>query len=81
MYPNVFPNNLATMHNFVILPNISTKRIDIYPKISKYQVAIHDKKNLCLILSSKNCNHWKCHLTSGKKENSNIILCLCLKVH
>ena len=36
MYPNVFPNNLATGLIHVILSNISKKMIDIYPKITKY---------------------------------------------
>ena len=38
MYPNVFPNNLTTIYNLVILSNISKKRMDIYPKVTKYQV-------------------------------------------
>ena len=49
MYPNVFPNNLTTIYNLVILSNIYEKRIDIYPKITKYQVVVHDNKNLCVI--------------------------------
>ena len=81
MYPNVFPNNLTTIYNLVILSNIYEKRIDIYHKITKYQVAVHDNKNLCVIFSSKNCSYYKCHLTFGKKEKSNIILCLFLKVY
>ena len=62
-------------------PNVCEKMIDIYPKITKYQVIVHDNKNLCVIFCFKNCSNYKCHLTSGKKEKSNIILCLCLKVH
>ena len=81
MYPNVFPNNLSNVLNHVILSNISKKMIDIYPKITKYQVVVHNNKNLYVILSSKNCSYCKCHLTVDKKEQSNIILCLCLKVH
>ena len=81
MYPNVFPNNLTTIYNLVILSNIYEKMIDIYLKITKYQVVVHDNKNLCVIFSSKNYSYCKCHLTPSKKEKSNIILCLCLKVH
>ena len=81
MYLNVFPNNLTTIYNLVILSNIYKKRIDIYQKITKYQVVVHDNKNLCMIFFSKNCGYCKCHLTPIKKEKSNIILCLCLKVH
>ena len=81
MYPNVFPNNLSNVLNHVILSNISKKMIDIYPKITKYQVVVHDSRILCVIFSSKNCSYCKCHLTANKKEKSNIILCLCLKVH
>ena len=81
MYPNVFLNNLTTIYNLVILSNIYEKMIDICQKIIEYQVAVHDNKNLCVIFSSKNYNYCKCHLTADKKEKSNIILCLCLKVH
>ena len=51
-------------------PNVYEKMIDIYPKITKYQVVVHDNKNLCV-----------CHLTFGKKEKSNIILYLFFKVY
>ena len=30
-------------------PNVYEKMIDIYPKITKYQVVVHDNKNLCVI--------------------------------
>ena len=68
MYPNVFPNNLTTIYNLVILSNIYEKMIDIYLKITKYQVVVHDNKNLCVIFSCKNCSYCKCHLTQARKK-------------
>ena len=32
MYPNVFPNNLTTIYNLVILTNISKKKDRYLPK-------------------------------------------------